>query len=273
MGAVVPEGGRGHGQGRLGVGRGAGRRRLVAHAADRGVHVDHAAGRPAARDEHPDDRHGRAAARPDPAAVGRGRAERRRPQGAQGHRRRPTRRTRTRSPACPAGCGVVADVRRRPAAARRRCCSGAVVGLKAWRRRRRRSADVGLGPVRRRLARAGRPRPRPGPAGAPGPTVTRREQSVGDRVRPGAARWPAAPTASSSARALPTQALRRRYWEAVDAERRAMSQAVGRRQRAERPRLQPGRSFAARAGPDGSRRGRSRRRPRSLIGVLAAAPD
>ena len=38
LGAVVPEGGRGQGPGRLGLGRAPGRRRVLAHAAHRALH-------------------------------------------------------------------------------------------------------------------------------------------------------------------------------------------------------------------------------------------
>ena len=63
---------------RLGVGRGPGRRRVVADAADRHVHGLRQAGRAAAADRGAAERHDGAAARPDPAAVDRRRADRRR---------------------------------------------------------------------------------------------------------------------------------------------------------------------------------------------------
>ncbi len=107
---------------------------------------------------------------------------------------------------------------------------GAVVGLKAWRRHRRRSAEspsarfVGAW---RELVDHARDL---GHAVPLGPTVTRREQSVG--------------IVSGQAGALarradgfvfgphvPEVAAATTYWESIDAERRAMSQEVGRWQR------------------------------------------
>lgn len=107
---------------------------------------------------------------------------------------------------------------------------GAVVGLKAWRRHRRRSADspsarfVGAW---RELVDHARDLGQVVPLG---PTVTRREQSVGivsgqagalARRADSFVFGPDVPEASAAAT----------YWESVDAERRAMSQEVGRWQR------------------------------------------
>jgi hypothetical protein len=107
---------------------------------------------------------------------------------------------------------------------------GAVLALKAWRRHRRRSADsvsarfVGAW---RELVDHARDLGQPVPLG---PTVTRREQSVG--IVSG--------QAGSLARradsfvfgpSAPAEAAAATYWESVDAERRAMSQEVGTWQR------------------------------------------
>lgn len=107
---------------------------------------------------------------------------------------------------------------------------GAVVGLKALRRHRRRSADsasarfVGAW---RELVDHARDLGQMVPLG---PTVTRREQSVG--IVSGRA-------GSLARRAdsfvfgpgVPEEAAAATYWESIDAERRAMSQEVGRWQR------------------------------------------
>lgn len=107
---------------------------------------------------------------------------------------------------------------------------GAVVALKAWRRHRRRSA--GSASARfvgawRELVDHARDLGQVVPLG---PSVTRREQSVGivsDHAGTLARRadsfvfGPKAPEAAAAAT----------YWESVDAERRAMSQQVGRWQR------------------------------------------
>ena len=107
---------------------------------------------------------------------------------------------------------------------------GAVVGLKAWRRHRRRNADspsarfVGAW---RELVDHARDL---GHAVPLGPTVTRREQSVGivsgragglARRADGFVFGPHAPEATAATA----------YWESIDAERRAMSREVGRWQR------------------------------------------
>lgn len=107
---------------------------------------------------------------------------------------------------------------------------GAVVGLKAWRRHRRRSADsasarfVGAW---RELVDHARDLGQVVPLG---PTVTRREQSVGivsghagvlARRADSSVFGPRAPEVSAAAT----------YWEQVDAERRAMSREVAQRQR------------------------------------------
>jgi hypothetical protein len=106
----------------------------------------------------------------------------------------------------------------------------AVVGLKAWRRHRRRSAasaSARFVGAWRELVDHARDLGQPVPLG---PTVTRREQSTGigsGRARALARRadsfvfGPQAPEAGAAAT----------YWESVDAERRAMSQEVGRWQR------------------------------------------
>ncbi|WP_191278192.1 transglutaminase-like domain-containing protein [Nocardioides flavus (ex Wang et al. 2016)] len=108
---------------------------------------------------------------------------------------------------------------------------GAVIGLKAWRRHRRRSADspsarfVGAW---RELVDHARDLGQVVPLG---PTVTRREQSAGIVSR----------QATSLARradsfvfgpGVPEVTAAATFWESVDAERRAMSQEVGRWQRA-----------------------------------------
>ena len=118
---------------------------------------------------------------------------------------------------------------------------GAIVGVKAWRRHRRRSADAA--PTQRRRS-ADSPSARfvgawrelvdhardLGQVVPLGPTVTRREQSVGivSDQAPSLARradgfvfGPSAPETGAAAT----------YWESIDAERRAMSHGVGRRQR------------------------------------------
>jgi hypothetical protein len=104
---------------------------------------------------------------------------------------------------------------------------GAVVGLKAWRRHRRRSAEspsarfVGAW---RELVDHARDLGQVVPLG---PSVTRREQSVGivsaqavalARRADGFVFGPSAPEVAAAAT----------YWESIDAERRAMSQEVGR---------------------------------------------
>ncbi|PKH43611.1 Transglutaminase-like superfamily protein [Nocardioides alpinus] len=107
---------------------------------------------------------------------------------------------------------------------------GAVVGLKAWRRHRRRSADspsarfVGAW---RELVDHARDLGQVVPLG---PTVTRREQSLG--IVSGQA-GPLARRADSFVFGphVPEKAAATSYWELVDAERRAMSGEVGRWQR------------------------------------------
>ncbi len=107
---------------------------------------------------------------------------------------------------------------------------GAIVGLKLLRRRRRRNATVVSARfvgAWRELVDHARDLGQPVPLG---PTVTRREQSgsIGSEQAPSLARradgfvfGPSAPDAGAAAS----------YWQTVDAERRAMSQSVGRRQR------------------------------------------
>ncbi|WP_210650209.1 transglutaminase-like domain-containing protein [Nocardioides sp. SYSU D00065] len=107
---------------------------------------------------------------------------------------------------------------------------GAIVGIKAWRRHRRRSADspsarfVGAW---RELVDHARDLGQVVPLG---PTVTRREQSLGivsaqagvlARRADSFVFGPEVPAVSAAAT----------YWESIDAERRAMSQEVGRWQR------------------------------------------
>lgn len=107
---------------------------------------------------------------------------------------------------------------------------GAVVGLKAWRRHRRRTAEspsarfVGAW---RELVDHARDLGQVVPLG---PTVTRREQSVGivsgqagalARRADSFVFGPSAPAVAAAAT----------YWESIDAERRAMSHGVGRWQR------------------------------------------
>ncbi|NYE37180.1 hypothetical protein F4692_002313 [Nocardioides cavernae] len=107
---------------------------------------------------------------------------------------------------------------------------GAIVALKAWRRHRRRSADspsarfVGAW---RELVDHARDLGQVVPLG---PTVTRREQSVGivsgqaGVLARRADSFVFGPTA-------PEPGAATTYWESIDAERRAMSQEVGRWQR------------------------------------------
>jgi len=107
---------------------------------------------------------------------------------------------------------------------------GAVVGLKVWRRHRRRSADsasarfVGAW---RELVDHARDLGQVVPLG---PTVTRREQSRGivSEQAPTLARRADSSVFGPS---VPERGAATTYWEAVDAERRAMSHGVGRRQR------------------------------------------
>jgi transglutaminase-like putative cysteine protease len=106
----------------------------------------------------------------------------------------------------------------------------AILGLKLLRRRRRRNAAVVSARfvgAWRELVDHARDLGQPVPAG---PTVTRREQSgaIGSELAPTLARradgfvfGPTSPEAAAAAS----------YWETVDAERRAMSRSVGRRQR------------------------------------------
>ena len=107
---------------------------------------------------------------------------------------------------------------------------GAVVGLKAWRRHRRRSAaspSARFVGAWRELVDHARDLGQVVPLG---PTVTRREQSLGivsghagvlARRADSFVFGPSAPEAGAAST----------YWEQVDAERRAMSQQVGRRER------------------------------------------
>ncbi len=107
---------------------------------------------------------------------------------------------------------------------------GAVVGLKAWRRHRRRSAasaSARFVGAWRELVDHARDLGQVVPLG---PTLTRREQSVG--IGSGHADVLARRADSSvfGPRA-PEVGAATTYWEQIDAERRAMSQEVGRRQR------------------------------------------
>ena len=223
---------RGHRQGRLGLGRAPGRRRLVAHPAHRGRSCPTT---PPA-DQVPETNtpmsgHGHPAAQPDPAAVRRGRAERRRPQGAQGHPQEGREDEDGLIAGLPVWVGAVVTYVGGPllllaAAARRRRRRS-----RRWRRHRRRSADVGLGPLRRRLARAGRPRPRPGPARAARADGDPARAVGGHRVRRGRRAGPPRRQLRLRPERARGRAAATTYWESVDAERRAMSHEVGRWQR------------------------------------------
>ncbi|MCF6378925.1 DUF3488 and transglutaminase-like domain-containing protein [Nocardioides KLBMP 9356] len=107
---------------------------------------------------------------------------------------------------------------------------GAIVAFKAWRRLRRRRADsmsarfVGAW---RELVDHARDLGQPVPLG---PTVTRREQSVGI-VSGQAAVLARRADSFVFGPSVPAEAAAATYWESVDAERRAMSQEVGRWQR------------------------------------------
>ena len=106
----------------------------------------------------------------------------------------------------------------------------AVVGLKAWRRHRRRSAasaSARFVGAWRELVDHARDLGQPVPLG---PTVTRREQSAG--IASGEAGTLARRADSFVfGPSTPEVAAAATYWESVDAERRAMSQEVGRWQR------------------------------------------
>lgn len=107
---------------------------------------------------------------------------------------------------------------------------GAVVGLKAWRRRRRRTAEsasarfVGAW---HELVDHARDLGQVVPLG---PTVTRREQSVGI-VSDRAGTLARHADSSVFGPRVPEEAAAATYWESIDAERRAMSREVGRWQR------------------------------------------
>ncbi len=107
---------------------------------------------------------------------------------------------------------------------------GAVIAVKAWRRHRRRSADsvsarfVGAW---RELVDHARDLGQVVPLG---PTVTRREQSVGI-VSGQAAVLARRADGFVFGPSVPAEAAAATYWESVDAERRAMSQQVGTWQR------------------------------------------
>ncbi|MDR7251757.1 hypothetical protein J2X46_000729 [Nocardioides sp. BE266] len=107
---------------------------------------------------------------------------------------------------------------------------GAIVGFKAWRRRRRRNADsasarfVGAW---RELVDHARDLGQVVPLG---PTVTRREQSVGI-VSGQAGALARRADSFVFGPSVPEAAAAATYWESIDAERRAMSHEVGRRQR------------------------------------------
>lgn len=108
---------------------------------------------------------------------------------------------------------------------------GAIVGLKAWRRHRRRSADspsarfVGAW---RELVDHARDLGQVVPLG---PTVTRREQSVGI-VSGQAVALARRADSFVFGPSVPEAGAATTYWESIDAERRAMSKGVGRRRRA-----------------------------------------
>jgi hypothetical protein len=107
---------------------------------------------------------------------------------------------------------------------------GAVVGLKAWRRHRRRSAEPASARVVgawRELVDHARDLGQVVPLG---PSVTRREQSVG--IVSGQAGTLARRADSSvfGPRA-PEEAAAATYWQSIDDERRAMSEQVTRGQR------------------------------------------
>jgi hypothetical protein len=107
---------------------------------------------------------------------------------------------------------------------------GSIIGLKAWRRRRRRNAEstsarfVGAW---RELVDHARDLGQVVPLG---PTVTRREQSAGI-VADGAAALARRADGFVFGPSVPEASAAAAYWESVDAERRAMSQEVGRWQR------------------------------------------
>ncbi|MBL0748874.1 transglutaminase-like domain-containing protein [Nocardioides baculatus] len=107
---------------------------------------------------------------------------------------------------------------------------GAIVGIKAWRRHRRRSADsasarfVGAW---RELVDHARDLGQVVPLG---PTVTRREQSVGI-VSGQAGALARRADSFVFGPSVPVESAAATYWESVDAERRAMSQEVGTWQR------------------------------------------
>lgn len=107
---------------------------------------------------------------------------------------------------------------------------GAIVALKAWRRHRRRSADsasarfVGAW---RELVDHARDLGQVVPLG---PTVTRREQSVGI-VSGGAGVLARRADSFVFGPNVPEAAAAATYWESIDAERRSMSREVGRWQR------------------------------------------
>jgi hypothetical protein len=106
----------------------------------------------------------------------------------------------------------------------------AVVGLKAWRRHRRRSAaspSARFVGAWRELVDHARDLGQPVPLG---PTVTRREQSAGI-VSGQAGALARRADSFVFGPSVPEVAAASTYWESVDAERRAMSQDVGRWQR------------------------------------------
>lgn len=106
----------------------------------------------------------------------------------------------------------------------------AVIGLKAWRRHRRRSAaspSARFVGAWRELVDHARDLGQPVPLG---PTVTRREQSAGI-VSGQAGALARRADSFVFGPSVPEVAAASTYWESVDAERRAMSQDVGRWQR------------------------------------------
>ena len=208
FGAVVPDGRRGDRRRRARVGRAAGRRRLVADAADRAVHGRRPAGRAADHPSAAAQRQRRAAAGADPAAVDRRRAERRRHEGAQEQvDRQAGRRRGGRAGARVAGPRWSATSASRCSRSRsccRRwswpsCCAGGGGVLRAkvsarfvgaWRELVDHARDLG----------------QPIPVGVgrdPARAVAR------DRLARGAGPWPTRPTATCSVRACPGRATPR----------------------------------------------------------------
>ena len=194
---------------------------------------DHASGRPeVARDQHPDVT-GRSSRRPTRSRRRPTRGSRATPtsRSARPPARRRPRRTRRASSRPPRVGRHGGDLRRSSRCCSPHCCWPPLVGLKAWRRHRRRSAGSASARFVGRLARARRPRARPRPA-----------RAAGGRRSPGASSRPASCPCEAGTLArradsfvfgpsTPEVAAAATYWDSVDAERRAMSQEVGRWQR------------------------------------------